>query len=79
MKYKTPKLYTFGLDVKFGNDCSSGSSADQGDSDNCTTGGGAKGGCWIGNMPGRSDCATGNVVSTDYCWYGNGVRTPHHQ
>ena len=74
MKYTTPKLHSFGQDVKHGG-CGPGSSAEAectcGSSDfedqTCNTGGGA-GSCSQGDKPAgghsSSSCSKGNVAKT---------------
>ena len=78
MKYMKPELHSFGYDVKHGNDCKTGSAADDGDTDNCTTGGGANGGCYCGSSPGKVACETGHAAKGTICNNGNGAKYHHH-
>ena len=82
MKYSSPKLYSFGNDVKHGADCISGSankpscasgSSDTSASNTCNTGGTACSCYTTGNKPG-SWCGTGNAVTGHSCYSGNGAK-----
>jgi hypothetical protein len=80
MKYTTPKLHSFGHDVKHGDTCGNGSAVtSESGLNNCNTGGSATAGCACGSQPGKASCSTGNATKGNYCNTGNGFKsTSHH-
>ena len=87
MTYSTPKLHSFGNNVKHGTTCDSGTGAsaacaccgslDQ--SSSCVSTGSTATSCsTTGNKPGDW-CGTGNAVRGHSCFTGNGVSTSSSQ